>query len=335
LVAGRRPENAAMLAPENAQHVGARAHQEDAFAFSDLADAKFVAHGGAMCVVCDGMGGLAAGAAASRAAVSAFLGRYVSKPPNETIPVALRESLTAANEAVLALSAIEGDCGSTLAAVVVSGNTMHWVSVGDTRILLLRDGRLFRVNREHRYQVELRRECAHGDGIAPFPPDDDPRGDQLTSSLGEAPPGAIDISVRGLRWHPGDSVFVVSDGLYRTLDHGALGELARESGPEICTAWVQAAIAAQRPDQDNVTAIGLRDRRAVPVGRADALLHAAGRIGARVQAVIASLRRQPSIATVTVIAILLVVMLLVASKASQAAAVESAERPGAQPGFAR
>lgn len=320
-----------MLAPENAQQVGARAYQEDAFAFSDLADAGFVAHGGAMCVVCDGMGGLAAGAAASRAAVSAFLGRYLSKQPTEAPPDALRLALSAANEAVLALAAEEGECGSTLAAVVVIGNVMHWVSVGDTRILLLRDGRLFRVNREHRYQVELRRECARSDSVPPFAPDD-PDGDQLTSSLGEVPLGAIDVSVRGLRWHPGDSVFVVTDGLYRTVDQVALGELARRSDADICTAWVQAAIEAQRPDQDNVTAIGLRDLPAAPVGRASALLHAAGRIGSRVQAVFSSLRRQPSVATVTVIAILLLVMLMVASKASPAVTIDIANRPGMLPG---
>jgi len=321
-----------MLAPENAQHVGARACQEDAFAFSDLADAGFVAQGGALCVVCDGMGGLAAGAAASRAAVTAFLGRYVAKQPAEAVPDALREALAAANEAVLALAAEEGECGSTLAATVVIGDVMHWVSVGDTRILLLRDGRLFRVNREHRYQVELRRERAHSD--APLAPDD-PRGDQLTSSLGEAPLGAIDQSVRGLRWHSGDSVFVVTDGLYRTVDQSALVELARRSDAGICTAWVQAAIAAQRPDQDNVTAVGLRDLRAAPVGRASALLHAAGRMGARIRDAVATLRHQPSVATVAVIAILLLVMLMVASKASQTVAIESADGPGVLPGRAR
>ena len=323
-----------MLAPENAQHVGARGHQEDSFAFSDLADAAFSAHGGALCVVCDGMGGLAAGAAASRAAVTAFLGRYISKQPAEAVPDALREALSAANEAVLELAADEGECGSTLAAVVVAGNVLHWVSVGDTRILLLRDGRLFRVNREHRYQVELRRACAHGDNATPLAADD-PDGDQLTSSLGEATPGAIDASVRGLHWHPGDSVFVVTDGLYRTLDQVALAELARRANADICTAWVQAAVAAQRPDQDNVTAIGLRDLRAVPVGRNAALLHVAGRIGVRIRDVFATLRRQPSVATVAVIAIVLLVMLMVASKASQAVAMDGADSPGVPPGRVR
>lgn len=322
------------LAPENAQHVGARARQEDSFAFSDLADAAFSAHGGALCVVCDGMGGLAAGAAASRAAVSAFLGRYVSKQPAEAVPDALREALLAANEVVLALAAEEGECGSTLAAAVVIGDVMHWVSVGDTRILLRRDGRLFRVNREHRYQVELRRECAQRDGDIPLAPDD-PRGDQLTSSLGEAPLGAIDQSVRGLRWHPGDGVFVVTDGLYRTLDPAALAELARRSDADICTAWVQAAIAAQRSDQDNVTAVGLRDLRAAPLGRVSALLHAAGRMGARIRDAVATLRHQPSVATVAAIAILLLVLLMVVSKASQAVAMDGAGRTDALSGRIR
>lgn len=249
------------MLPGNAQHVGRRAAQEDAFAFSDLADAAFSAHAGAMCVVCDGMGGHAAGAAASDAAVKAFLAAYQAKQADEPIGAALLRAVNAANEAVLVVAAREGDSGSTLAAVVIHDGQLFWASVGDSRILLLRGGRLFRVNREHHYRAELLRQVARGE-IVRAAADSDPRGEQLTSSLGERPLGAIDHCAGGYPLLPGDAVFVASDGLYKTLDEVALAALAAKAVPatpaEICTAWVDATIAQAAPEQDNVTVVGLQ-----------------------------------------------------------------------------
>ncbi|MGD9942249.1 MAG: PP2C family serine/threonine-protein phosphatase [Burkholderiaceae bacterium] len=250
-----------MVIPGNAQHIGRRAAQEDAFAFSDLEALDFLAHGGAMCVVCDGMGGHAAGAAASDAAVKAFLAAYQAKPAAETIGAALLRAVSAANEAVAAVADREGDSGSTLAAIVVHDARLFWVSVGDSRIWLRRDERLFRVNREHHYRAELRRRAARGE-LTRADAESDPRGEQLTSSLGERPLGAVDHCLRGYPLQPGDAVFVASDGLYKALDDAALTELAAATAAgtptEICAAWLAATLARAAPDQDNVTVAGLQ-----------------------------------------------------------------------------
>ena len=50
----------------NAQHIGARQEQQDSFGFSDPGNEAFVAHGGFLGVVADGMGGLSHGSEAGR-----------------------------------------------------------------------------------------------------------------------------------------------------------------------------------------------------------------------------------------------------------------------------
>src|SRR5580704_14039646 len=87
--------------PGNAQHIGARSSQQDSFGFGDPDDEAFLAHGGFVAVVCDGMGGMEHGDIASRLAVRAFLEAYQRKIPSESIPEALERSVREANDRVV------------------------------------------------------------------------------------------------------------------------------------------------------------------------------------------------------------------------------------------
>src|SRR5450432_4177699 len=92
------------LLPTNAQHIGDRHSQQDSFGFGDPENREFVEHGGFLAVVCDGMGGMEFGDAASRAATRAFLDAYQAKTVGESIPAALERSVRTANDAVVALA---------------------------------------------------------------------------------------------------------------------------------------------------------------------------------------------------------------------------------------
>ncbi|MFL6414852.1 MAG: PP2C family protein-serine/threonine phosphatase, partial [Bryobacteraceae bacterium] len=148
--------------PGNAQHIGARSEQQDSFGFSDPSNAAFVAHAGVAAVVADGMGGLANGKAASQTASKTFLQAYESKVSSETIPDALLRSLQVANNAVLALARqIEG-VGTTLAAAVTSEQGLFWISVGDSRVYLLREDAIQCVTTDHIYARDLDKQVARG-----------------------------------------------------------------------------------------------------------------------------------------------------------------------------
>ena len=132
------------FAAGNAQHIGSRPQQQDAFGFSDPSDARFVTHGGFLGIVADGVGGLTHGLEASQSAVRAFLQAYQQKSESESIPEALRRSLREANAAVLRVASEpsgEG-AGTTLAAAVLHETALYWIAAGDSRIYLLHEGRL-------------------------------------------------------------------------------------------------------------------------------------------------------------------------------------------------
>ena len=117
----------------NAQIVGARTDQQDAFGFSDKDDAYFVRHGGVLAVIADGMGGHAYGGEASRIAVKAFLLDYMAKSERVSIPDALYQAFYAANHAVCAFAEEAGEagnCGTTFVAAVVhlASRSLHWIS---------------------------------------------------------------------------------------------------------------------------------------------------------------------------------------------------------------
>ena len=113
-----------IVRPGNAQHIGARSEQQDSFGFSAFDDAEFVKHAGFLCVVADGMGGLAMGKESSDTAVRTFLTTYEAKEPDEKIAEVMDRALHAANRAVTRRAAeagVEGEAGTTLVAVAIHG----------------------------------------------------------------------------------------------------------------------------------------------------------------------------------------------------------------------
>ena len=97
----------------------------------------------------------------------------------------LLELLRRANNAVNALLGPGGASrsGSTLVAALVRDGCLSFVSVGDSRIALLRDGALYTLDREHVYRNELL--CAAVNGERSFESAlSHPRAGGLTSYLG-------------------------------------------------------------------------------------------------------------------------------------------------------
>lgn len=250
--------------PANAQHIGARREQQDSFAFSDPADKSFVVHGGLLGIIADGMGGLEGGRQASSAAVAAFLAAYSRKTPAEQIPAALRRSLFAANEAVKSVAqqmGTEEGTGTTLVAGVVHNTSLYWISAGDSRMYVLRQGHLARVNADHTYGTDLWPEVAAGrmDRQQALT---DPQAPHLTSYLGLPEVPSCDVSLRAFPLEPDDIFLACTDGVYRAISEDEMAEAFRSAPPgPACEAIKAATVAKNNPQQDNLTliAIQLRD----------------------------------------------------------------------------
>ena len=252
--------------PGSAAHIGARTDQQDAFGFSDIEDAAFVAHGGVLAVVADGMGGLEHGAKASQLAVQTLLDVYMRKAPQEPVEDALGRALKEANTAVYRLaqhSEGEGRVGTTLAAVVVQGDVLHWVAVGDTRIYLYRNGQLHHLNADHVYARDLVRQVAAGQ-LTRAEADAHVEHDALTSFLGLETLPEVDCNLKPFPLRVGDRLLLCSDGLYGSLSEEALCVPLGED-PMVAAARLKQAVLAQAiAHQDNLTAVILALTAAKP-----------------------------------------------------------------------
>ena len=247
----------------NAQGIGARPYQEDAFGFSNWEDAGFLQRSGLLAVVADGMGGLEQGNAASNAAVRAFIGAYEGKTPNESTPEGLLRALHEANRAVLGVArkaGAEGNVGTTLVAVVVHEGALHWVSVGDSRIYLARGGQLAQLTEDHVYASHLAREVARG-AISKDEAESHPEREALTSFVGLRDLEEIERSTKAFPLQPGDFVLLCSDGVYKNMtDAEVAGPL--QGDPQTASEnLVQAVLAKQDRHQDNLTVVVLAYRQ--------------------------------------------------------------------------
>jgi serine/threonine protein phosphatase PrpC len=247
------------FAAGNAQHIGARPQQQDAFGFSDPSDKAFVAHGGFLGVVADGMGGLTHGSEASSVAVRSFLQAYKLKTAKEPVADALARSLQEANRVVLQVAgdASPGAVGTTLAAAVALGDSLHWIAAGDSRIYWLHGTSLTRLTADHVYATKLNREVAQGK-ISPSEAQTHSERASLTSYLGQNEPELVDRNIRPLAVQPDDCVILCSDGLYRAVAEGEIVGAFRGDLQRGCDSLVQQVLAKQRKQQDNLTIIGLK-----------------------------------------------------------------------------
>jgi PPM family protein phosphatase len=250
--------------PGNAQHIGARSSQQDSFGFGDPEDVEFLAHGGFVAVVCDGMGGMEHGDAASRMAVRAFLEAYQRKDPSESIPEALERSAREANERVVEMAHELGaaeSVGTTLVAAVLidtieQSKAMYFISVGDSGLFHVSDGQIQTVNRPHIFGNLLDQAAARGT-MSKEQALLHPERESLTSFIGVEVLEEIDRNVDPWPLCDGDSVLLASDGLFKTLSGEEILESLNGRPQEWPDALVARTLAKKYEFQDNVTVLSV------------------------------------------------------------------------------
>jgi len=185
-----------------------RANNEDTFGV----DAD---HG--LYVICDGMGGAAAGEVASRLACSTLLETFAEHFTQLSMEDRLALGIRAANAAVRVAGEQTGHhgMGTTLVAAAVSENQLLIGNVGDSRAYLLQHDTWEQLTSDHSYINELihqgaiRAEDSDAPELARFE-------SIITRAIGAAEEVRPDFFPVEL--HDGDTVLLASDGLTRYLD---------------------------------------------------------------------------------------------------------------------
>ncbi len=228
---------------------GARKDQQDCFAVSP---AEFADRQGVLAIVADGMGGLEHGEQVSQAAVSAALnGFFTATGSHEQV---LLELLRKAVEAVDRLLGPEGlkKSGSTMVMGLLRDGRFGFISVGDSRICLYRNGQLYKLNREHTYKSELAARAVSGE-IKLSEVYEHPKSGGLTSYLGMGNIKYVDMPVCPMEVLPGDIFALMSDGVYNAVtDAELMGALAGSAPADSLRALVSSK---GYINQDNYTAV--------------------------------------------------------------------------------
>ncbi|WP_190108196.1 PP2C family protein-serine/threonine phosphatase [Streptomyces cinnamoneus] len=201
--------------------------------------------------IADGMGGQAAGEVASSEVISTLV-TLDDDVPGSDILTSLGTAVQRANEQLRVMveedPQLEG-MGTTLTALLWTGQRLGLVHVGDSRAYLLRDGVLTQITQDHTWVQRLVDEGRITEEEATT----HPQRSLLMRALGSGDHVEPDLSIREVR--AGDRYLICSDGLSGVVSHQTMEEtLASYQGPhETIQELIQLALRGGGPD--NITCI--------------------------------------------------------------------------------
>ncbi|WP_041821663.1 Stp1/IreP family PP2C-type Ser/Thr phosphatase [Streptomyces davaonensis] len=201
--------------------------------------------------IADGMGGAAAGEVASSEAISTIVA-LDDDIPGSDILTSLGTAVQRANDQLRSM--VEDDpqlegMGTTLTALLWTGQRLGLVHVGDSRAYLLRDGVLTQITQDHTWVQRLVDEGRITEEEATT----HPQRSLLMRALGSGDHVEPDLSIREVR--AGDRYLICSDGLSGVVSHQTLEDtLASYQGPQDTVQdLIQLALRGGGPD--NITVI--------------------------------------------------------------------------------
>lgn len=219
-----------------------RDHNEDDFGVGEGAG---VDQYGELLIVCDGMGGHAAGEVASRLGVETILSTYYSDASPDRVEV-LRRAFERANARIHAEG--RGAMGTTGVAALFYQGMLHVANVGDSRAYLIRNDEICQVSRDHSLVGE---QVAAGVITA-----DQARSSYyrnvITRALGYQ--SEVQVDLFHLPLQAGDTVVLCSDGLHGLVGDEEISEIVR-SMPLADAVDRLIDLANERGGTDNITAI--------------------------------------------------------------------------------
>ncbi len=226
---------------------GRRPTQQDSFAVINEDESRFFA------AVADGMGGMAHGLDAAQMAVNGITHGSRSIADSRDIPPAFEAMTIAVNKKVH--DTFDGRAGTTLAAVMVLDDHLFWVSVGDSTIMLYRDGQIIRLNHEHSYKMLVKRTALFEGDLSSLQELTGADSHRLTAYVGSDELMDIDRNFYGFPLMPQDKLMLCTDGITRTIDELTIAVILKNP-PEKAREIINGLIKHKaNPKQDNYTAI--------------------------------------------------------------------------------
>lgn len=199
-------------------------------------------------VVCDGMGGHAAGEVASEMAVDVIAQRAPLTADAEQLGQAVEEANLAIIRAAAHGVGREG-MGTTCTAAMVEGTRLVIAQVGDSRAYLVHAGRIQQLTRDHSLVADL----VESGQITAEEARMHPNRSVITRALGSDPRMQCDLYEMNV--DEGDRLLLCSDGLYSMIDDVQIERIMNMCPDAQDAADMLAEAAVDAGGHDNVTAI--------------------------------------------------------------------------------
>lgn len=204
----------------------------------------------------DGMGGHPEGEVAAQIALQtlAALFQQDARPVLDDPQRFLQETIVIAHQQLLRYAASKGLADTprtTVVACILQGNQAWWAHCGDSRLYLVRGGKLIARTRDHSY-TELQEALGRvGPGSEPF------NRNVLFTCLGS--PGKPVVDTAGpLVLQEGDRIMLCSDGLWGTVEDDAITQnLATRTISDAVPELVEMALRNGGAKCDNVTVLAM------------------------------------------------------------------------------
>jgi PPM family protein phosphatase len=226
---------------------GGREKNEDRMGYCYTRDSGLFA-------LADGMGGHPEGEVASQLALQtmAALFQRDAKPTLKDPLRFLHDAIIAGHHQLLRYAtekALMDTPRTTIVACVLQGNAAYWAHCGDSRLYMVRDGKLIARTRDHSY-TELQETLSH---VVPM--GEKFNRNVLFTCLGS--PGKPVVDTAGpIQMQAGDRVLLCSDGLWGSVNDAEIAEqLGQRTLADAVPELVEQALRHAGAKSDNVTII--------------------------------------------------------------------------------
>jgi serine/threonine protein phosphatase PrpC len=228
-----------------------REQNEDNFLYIEPENDEEFARKGRLLLVADGMGGHNGGEIASGIAAAALREAFLDDSDEDARAVLVRGFAEAQRE-ILARSSETSDLsgmGTTCTALILRNGKLNYGHIGDSRLYLLRSGKMTQLTEDHTLVHQLVKAGALSEDEAA----NYEQKNILTSALGmKSEELAADFSEEPLTLEAGDTLIVSSDGLHGLIDDNEIADVASRKNPHYaCRALRDLAI--ERGGPDNIT----------------------------------------------------------------------------------
>jgi PPM family protein phosphatase len=227
-----------------------RANNEDHYSYWEPASDELFAQRGRLATLADGMGGYEGGQEASRIAVETIEQVYAGAGDGGPRALLLA-GFRAAHQRIQQYSAAHPELmgmGTTCTALVVLAHELYYAHVGDSRLYLARDSKIYRLTRDHSYVGRLVDQGI----ISPDEAASHPQRHILTAALGAGSEITPESPEQPLALQSGDRLVLCCDGLWSLASDAEIqAALTAKTLDEACHALV--SLARQRGGPDNIT----------------------------------------------------------------------------------